>query len=789
MTEPPRDPPPVAELPVTAKFARVSVGDVLDDRFEITEPISTGGTAAVYACRDRALRCRAAVKILTEPSEDARRRFLDEGRLLANLRSPHLVQVLAVGDVDRHTPYIALELLPGRSLQDRLQMGGPLPWRQVVDLLGQVAGALAFLHSFGVIHRDIKPGNIVQVGSTTGRPLVKLIDLGIAKVRDWDLVELSGFTPSPRHQTEAKLVVGTPGFYPPEANYAPEAGHVKVVGPAYDVYGLGATLYMLCTGRMPKHRVASSNAAIVELSPMNELNPKCAAPPELEALVRSALAVLPEDRIATAEEFQRRLETIRAAHADESVPHLFAGCFELIEPLGVGAKGEVYKAYCRDAPCYVALKLLSERSKADPDERAYFAREARVLRAVKHPALPKLIECRTSEKQRQPYIAMTLAPGKPAGEFCFHKKSLQPADVIAVGKCIAGALAALHAHGILHRDVHAPNVLIDLEHQPTSAMLIDVGMAELTEKFYAVVDQRYPTRVEDQVKLSNLRLERLDWTAPEARDGGGWTGKSDVYSLALLLYRLLTGKRPITPAGALISPREFRPKCPQALASALLTALHPDPAHRVDAVAFLAMLDAAADELAEESDEASVDAPAPARPATRIEGPPAPPNRPSRAWPRVLMGAMAVLVLGLVVRASAPTIAVSPEPVAASGVVAPDRLSGPDVVPEPPRSDVLVDQPPVPEPSSVPAQGSARASLPTMQEALAAADRNLRACSQLTGGLLMVAYSTEPARDQFAKVAVRGYEDPAVDRCVQNATTALRFEPQERMLFTKEYTP
>ena len=88
---------------------------------------------------------------------------------------------------------------------------------------------------------------------------------------------------------------------------------------------------------------------------MNEARPGCGVPPELEALVASALAVLPEDRIATADEFQRRLEAIRSAHADDSKPFLFAGCFELIQPLGVGAKGEVFRAYHRDAPCYVAL--------------------------------------------------------------------------------------------------------------------------------------------------------------------------------------------------------------------------------------------------------------------------------------------------------------------------------------------------------------------------------------------------------------------------------------------------
>ncbi len=769
-----------AELPATAKlWTRVSVGDVLGNRFRIVKPLSSGGTATVYECEDLHLHAPAAVKILTDPREDARLRFLDEGRILANLKSPHLVQVLAVGEVKsdkpdkRGTPFMALELLPGRSLEQRLQQEGPLPWRQVAELLGQAASALADMHHVGVIHRDIKPGNIVEIGSVTWRRLVKVVDLGIAKVRDWTIVDSTGLTPSPRHQTEANFIVGTPGFIAPEAPYVPAS-------PRFDTFALGVTLYLLCTGVMPD---------LTDLRAMNDVCPGCDVPPELEALILSALAVIVDDRIATAEEFGQRLEAIRAAHADESEAHLFAGCFELLQPLGVGAKGEVFRAYNHDAPSYVALKMLSEKSTANPEERARFAREAQVLKAVRHAALPELYECRTSEKQRRPYIAMSLAPGRRAGEFCIGKNLLPPVEIIDIGRSLAGVLAALHARGIVHRDVHASNVMIDRAPKTTTATLIDVGMAELEDKFFAVVDQRYPPRPNERIKLGSGGLERLDWTAPEAKAGRGWTDKSDVWSLGLLLYRLLTGKRPTTDAtGALRSPRGIQPRCSDTLASAVLSALNPNPDERVNAVELLELLDLAADELAEET--SSEPRPDPEPPTTQAAPklneptepkptPPAPvspsPRRP-RAWAGAGMGALAAAVL-LALAWQGDEVADGRDDQVASV----EPSSPPDATP------AAVVTPP-----SAKASLLASSDLPTltMRQALAAAADDLRRCSALVGGLLVIEFSTARHRDSFATVTVTSRTSAEVDRCVRDATAAVRFQPpQEPQLFTEEYTP
>lgn len=222
-TTPPTPPTPAEHLPHAGRWTLFQLDGspahpssaVLGGRFEIGEPLGSGGSACVYTCRDLALESMAAIKILKVEGVDQRRRFLNEARLLANLRHPHLVQVLALGETDTKAPFMVLELLSGQNLDQRLLAEGPLPWREVLEFAAQVAGALAALHAVGVIHRDVKPNNMVQVKSVAGRPLVKLIDLGIAKVESWERV--GKFDPVPRHQTEMGKFVGTTGFYPPEA--------------------------------------------------------------------------------------------------------------------------------------------------------------------------------------------------------------------------------------------------------------------------------------------------------------------------------------------------------------------------------------------------------------------------------------------------------------------------------------------------------------------------------------------------------------------------------------------
>ncbi len=561
------------------------LGEVLGGRFVVKGRIGRGGMSWVYACEDRLLRAKAAVKVLRAPEAGARRRFVAEARALAKVRHPRLVQVLAVGETEEGAPFMAMEFLEGASLEDRLGRA-PLGWREAVEVGMQVADALAALHAVGVIHRDVKPSNLVEVPSATGRVSVKVIDLGVAKIQGGSPV-LAGASSGFWRPTEAGIAVGTRGYC------APEAGLVQADA-RLDVFGLGVTIFQLCTGALPRRGERWRR--------MVEVRPEGAFPAALEEFVAAMVAGDPAVRVGSMVEVVRRLESIAregegAAAVEDDAGGLFAGRYEVLERLGAGAFAEVVRAYDREAERYVALKRLRTGTAASEEERRRLAIEARALGAVRDAALPELYECRTGARGGVPFVAMSLARGQAASEFCLGGRTLKIAEAIAVGRQVAGALAVLHARGIVHRDVNAGNVIVERGVE-TRAMLVDLGIAELSERFYAVAELRYPTPPERRVSLGTGGLERLAWTAPEARAGAGWTGKSDVFSLGVLLFRVLTGKVPFVGEEARArSVREWLPRCPETLAGAIAWALEVEPERRCEARELVEALEDAAAEV------------------------------------------------------------------------------------------------------------------------------------------------------------------------------------------------
>jgi eukaryotic-like serine/threonine-protein kinase len=209
----------------------------LHDRYVLRERIGLGGMSEVWRADDEVLHRPVAVKALaTQLAADPQLRatIQREARAAARLTHPHVTQVYDYGEATLPdgsvVPYLVMELVEGRTLADRLT-GGPLPWPEAVRLAGQVAAALAAAHKIGVVHRDIKPGNVM------------LTETG-AKVLDFGIAALAG----PRHPLAGQtgeLLMGTPAYF------APERMTPGPANPASDVYALGALLYRTLTGRAP----------------------------------------------------------------------------------------------------------------------------------------------------------------------------------------------------------------------------------------------------------------------------------------------------------------------------------------------------------------------------------------------------------------------------------------------------------------------------------------------------------------------------------------------------------
>ncbi|MFJ8578230.1 protein kinase [Micromonospora sp. NPDC093277] len=209
----------------------------LHDRYVLRERIGLGGMSEVWRADDEVLHRPVAVKALaTQLAADPQLRatIQREARAAARLTHPHVTQVYDYAEATLPdgslVPYLVMELVEGHTLADRLA-GGPLAWPEAVRLAGQVAAALAAAHRIGVVHRDIKPGNVM------------LTETG-AKVLDFGIATLAG----PRHPLSGQtgeLLMGTPAYFAPE-RMAPGPPN-----PASDVYALGALLYRTLTGRAP----------------------------------------------------------------------------------------------------------------------------------------------------------------------------------------------------------------------------------------------------------------------------------------------------------------------------------------------------------------------------------------------------------------------------------------------------------------------------------------------------------------------------------------------------------
>jgi serine/threonine-protein kinase len=257
-------------------------------RYEVRAELGTGGFATVYRAYDPALDREVALKVLhAHLAGDPliRERFLREGRALARVRHPNIVHVYDAGEAGA-LAYLAMELVEGRPLDAILRERGPLPLAEVLTITDQIAGALAAVHARQLVHRDVKPTNIL-IEHGTGRAV--LLDLGVAR----DLA-------SPTITTT--VIVGTPTFM------APEQVTGGQVTPRTDVYQLGATVYTLLTGRPPfLGEPFQVMDAIVRAAPpdLGALRPDL--PPAVVATVAEAMAKDPARRPPDARAFAAAL--------------------------------------------------------------------------------------------------------------------------------------------------------------------------------------------------------------------------------------------------------------------------------------------------------------------------------------------------------------------------------------------------------------------------------------------------------------------------------------------------
>lgn len=320
------------------------IGQMVGGRFLVVKKIGSGGMGSVYRARQEGMDRDVAIKVLLADltqNDTVLRRFTLEALAVSRLRHPNTIQIFDYGQTLDGNPYIAMEMLEGQTLYDLLRKERPLPVRRAMRIMAQAAASLAEAHGKEIVHRDLKPENIFLVKVGDNEDYVKVLDFGVAKLRDHkgDAGTL----------TQAGSIFGTPRYMSPEQCSA------QPVDARSDLYSLGIILYEMITGQAPF--VADQGLALLLAHVNDTPRPPSAAtdkqviPAEVEDLVLKLLEKLPEHRLETAGELAKRCEELAA-----QLPAAFDQCVgtaEEAQSLGV----RVSTMTAEDSPTSRTLRI------------------------------------------------------------------------------------------------------------------------------------------------------------------------------------------------------------------------------------------------------------------------------------------------------------------------------------------------------------------------------------------------------------------------------------------------
>jgi serine/threonine protein kinase len=543
--------------------------------YEVLQELGRGGMGIVYKARQTSLKRLVALKMIRDSvfaGLEQRARFLREAEAVARLQHANIIQIHEIGE-HRGLPFFCMEFAEGGNLAEKLA-GKPLPSAEAAELVRTLALAVDHAHQRNVIHRDLKPANVLLTGD--GRPL--LTDFGLAKLLDGDTA-----------LSQSGAVLGTASYMAPEQ----AEGRTREVGPAADVYALGAILYELLTGR-PPFKAETFQATVQRVIhddpvPPSRLQPD--VPPDLERICLLCLAKDPGHRYARAADLANDLRRFLVGEPVGALPAAGPPAvpgFEVLEPLGqAGERVQLFKVREVSSGRLACLKVL--RYLIGPDDLQRFRSTVLpVLNHLQHPHLVRVYDC--GVRKDWCYLVQEFVPGGNLR----HRIGSEPQPVpesTQLVESLARTMQVVHDHGLVHGNLEPANVLLEADGTPRIA---EVGLVNQPERTSTRPDREEITHtVSGRISIGNLR-----YLAPEATYADA-SPYSDIYGLGAILYHLLTGRPPCDSDSFAdlmaqiiqhdpVPPRQLRPDVPVELEAICLKCLQKERKQRYPSAGALA---------------------------------------------------------------------------------------------------------------------------------------------------------------------------------------------------------
>jgi serine/threonine protein kinase/tetratricopeptide (TPR) repeat protein len=539
-------------------------GEVIAGRYRIVRQLGQGGMGTVYEAFDVELERTIALKSIRPDlaaNPAAVRRLKQETLLTRQIAHRNVVRIFDLGVADG-LRFITMEFVDGTDLKSLLGTRGRFSPKDAVAVMKQVCQGLQAAHTEDVIHRDLKPQNIL-VGRDNR---VRIVDFGLARS-----FEQTGIT-------RTGTVLGTPHYMAPEQALGGQSDARS------DIFALGVVFYELLTGELPfpaDNMIESFLARTRDRArPIDSIDRSI--PQWLARAVMRCLDREPGRRYQNAQELLEELNAAEAprssSHASVSgvfAPGMILGSRYLIEAeAGEGGMGKVYRARDLDLDRTVALKIVRPELASDPNGLLRLKHEISLASQISHRNVLRIHDLGEADGLR--FVSMAWADGEDLSHLLRRYGSLPEERIVQLAIEMCEGLAAAHEQGIVHRDLKPSNVLLD---SAGRACIADFGLARMVE-----TQQQFLSRAGEVHGTPR-------YMSPEQAEGKLVDSRSDIYSLGLILYEMSTGKIPfkddsvfqtlaLRVAEIPQSPKLVNPALSEKLVAIILRCLERDPRNR-----------------------------------------------------------------------------------------------------------------------------------------------------------------------------------------------------------------